>query len=337
MSSKILTLVIGGAALAGAVGVVVSGANSSSPAFEARAPQAGFVNEGEPGLVTVVSPGDLLAGCDAVATHPDDPMREAVGIPDASVIPQKAIRDCEAAVAANGDVPRAHFQLGRALSLANRKAEAIDQFALAGEYGAAQYYLGNAYRDGDGVGQSFEMALNYYLAAKSNGFAPSGADAAAIEAFLVKNTFVADAFQKPHLAQMIYSGDFSSLRPADHFVFSNYLQGMVAWFDSDQAMDHSPYCAPLLTWTGNVIHRFGPLAGLLSSGATRLGQGEYVQLGLDYFIGGPEHLDAGRRDAQRLINLHGCDSIVGERLVTNLGKGHGVLEQVVSGLAASTY
>jgi len=65
--------------------------------------------------VTVATAGEPHE-CDLQVAHPSDPDRVGPGRGSSQVLLQKAIPACRAAVAKYPDVPRFHYQLGRALT-----------------------------------------------------------------------------------------------------------------------------------------------------------------------------------------------------------------------------
>jgi hypothetical protein len=64
-----------------------------------------------------------VTACDWEAAHPSDPDRVGPGVGSRDVDTERAIRACEAAVAAHPEVARFHYQLGRALVYAADRQE----------------------------------------------------------------------------------------------------------------------------------------------------------------------------------------------------------------------
>ena len=58
---------------------------------------------------------EAITECDRLTAHPSDPDHVGEGVPSSAVVTHLAIPACRAAVAAEPDNPRLHYQLGRAL------------------------------------------------------------------------------------------------------------------------------------------------------------------------------------------------------------------------------
>lgn len=82
--------------------------------------------------------------CDELTAHPLDPDRVTTGVPTAEVELIAGIDACEAAVAAQPDNARLHYQLGRVLFYGNRGQEALHHLEIAssGGHRQAQFVLG---------------------------------------------------------------------------------------------------------------------------------------------------------------------------------------------------
>ncbi len=80
--------------------------------------------------------------CDTLAAHPFDPDRQAPGLPMQKVDAPLAEAACRRAVAASPRVMRFHYQLGRALALQNRRADAIPIFRQAASGGYRMANIG---------------------------------------------------------------------------------------------------------------------------------------------------------------------------------------------------
>lgn len=108
-------------------------------------------------LVCLLSAGaagaQTLTACDWEAAHPSDPYHVGPGVSSSEVHTGRAIAACERAVAANPEVPRFHYQLGRALVY---HADRTDgdwregmphlERAAAGGHVQAQFVLGLMYQ-----------------------------------------------------------------------------------------------------------------------------------------------------------------------------------------------
>ena len=85
-------------------------------------------------------------------------------------LPQ-AIQSYRDAVKLQSEYADAHYRLGLVLKLANRDQEAIAAFEQAAALGMAraQYFLGNAYRSGQGTSKNLPMAMWWWLRAFEQG------------------------------------------------------------------------------------------------------------------------------------------------------------------------
>ncbi len=91
---------------------------------------------------------------------------------------QSAIKAYQEALRLKPDFAEAHYRLGLVLKVAGREKEAAQELetaALAG-LAKAQYFLGNAYRSGQGVEKSLVMAITWWARAFEQGL-PEAAQA----------------------------------------------------------------------------------------------------------------------------------------------------------------
>ncbi|HSK41046.1 MAG TPA: caspase family protein, partial [Arenibaculum sp.] len=115
-------------------------------------------------------PGDLsvtVTPCDVWASNPHDPQRLVPGVEWGLVNTREAIRDCAVAVAAEPENPRLLYNLGRALDIAERfaEAEAFYRRAADARYSTAFWSLGYMYRNGRGRVRDLREAAGFYARA----------------------------------------------------------------------------------------------------------------------------------------------------------------------------
>lgn len=118
--------------------------------------------------------------CDAAAGDPLHPDRaagvmRAEGIDYKDILPDKAIRACEAALRVFPGHPRLLANLAQALHAAGRFFEAHETYQRAARESdpVAQNRLGVMRALGDGVQQSDEMAVAFYRQSADQGYAPA--------------------------------------------------------------------------------------------------------------------------------------------------------------------
>ncbi|MFZ3287772.1 MAG: lysozyme inhibitor LprI family protein [Telluria sp.] len=119
---------------------------------------------------------NLAQECDALAAHPDDPEAFTAGISDEKLNAPTAILACEAAVKAEPQTPRLHFQLARGYLKANNIESAIEQLIAAGEqgHGAALAFLADLHVEGaPGIDADPALARSLYERAVASGFQPA--------------------------------------------------------------------------------------------------------------------------------------------------------------------
>lgn len=85
-----------------------------------------------------------ITECDRLASHPRDPDRVTTGVPSSDVDIAAGIAACEAAVEANPDSARAHYQLGRVYFYADEVEQAMPhlEIASAANHRQAMFVLG---------------------------------------------------------------------------------------------------------------------------------------------------------------------------------------------------
>ena len=112
-----------------------------------------------------------LTPCDTYAASPFDPQRQTTGV--RVVNPALAIPACRSAVTTYPISPRLNYQLGRAYYAAKNFPESLAYFLRAAEqgYAAAETTLGDAFKHGTGVSQSYADAIYWYSKAAKQGFA----------------------------------------------------------------------------------------------------------------------------------------------------------------------
>ena len=180
---------------------------------------------------------DDVHPCDDVAAHNQDKQRWGRGISDEDLAPALAISRCSAAVKEHPETSRFHFQLGRALWVAQRYREAMDHLkkAAAGGHSAAFAYLGAAYKNGlGGVPQDNDRAMKFYAAAAEGGFNIAEEALATLQQEAKQGTFSSEGFQEPGIVQGLYTGDFS-LFPSEYeqWFLDVYLLSFSEWFNDE--------------------------------------------------------------------------------------------------------
>ena len=85
-----------------------------------------------------------ITECDRLASHPRDPDRVTTGVPSSDVDIAAGIAACEAAVKANPDNARVHYQLGRVYFYADQVERAMPhlEIASAASHRQAMFVLG---------------------------------------------------------------------------------------------------------------------------------------------------------------------------------------------------
>lgn len=92
----------------------------------------------------VVSAAEEITECDRLVSHPLDPDRVTTGVPSSEVDGPAGIAACEAAVKADPDSARAHYQLGRVYFYEGRADKAMPhlEVAAAANHRQAMFVLG---------------------------------------------------------------------------------------------------------------------------------------------------------------------------------------------------
>ena len=103
--------------------------------------------------------------CDRMAAHQYDPYRIAPPVKFSKIPGSQAVEACREAMSRLGKVPRLLLQHGRALSAANKSAQAVAAYRAAADldYPIAWNNLGYMYEAGDGVDKDMSRAATYYL------------------------------------------------------------------------------------------------------------------------------------------------------------------------------
>ena len=97
------------------------------------------------GLIAgTVSADDHITECDRLISHPLDPDRVTTGVPTAEMDHAAGIAACLAAIEADPDSARAHYQLARVYFYADQVDKAMPhlEIASAGNYRQAMFVLG---------------------------------------------------------------------------------------------------------------------------------------------------------------------------------------------------
>lgn len=117
----------------------------------------------------------LVDACDKYAAQTEDPGRVVAGVPMDMLNADKAVPACETAVGAYPTSERFQYQLGRALTRAERYPEALEWYGKAAEdnYPAALAALGYMHDSGLGVESDSGAAAAWYRKAADLGHAPS--------------------------------------------------------------------------------------------------------------------------------------------------------------------
>jgi len=270
---------------------------------------------------------DIVA-CDEAASHPADPERRAIGVPDERMVPVTAIELCETALQRDPGNPRIHYQLGRALWLAAREGEAFSHFVAAAYdgYGPALAGLAEAYVSGRGLpaGEAKDLvaALHFFERAAQARFRPAEAEVIWLRDFLKE--FDEYLFQNPVFANLLYVGNFSNIQKEDHEIllaFTSYINGFIRQLDSEQFYDHYKECQPLLDKIGILSAEWSQVNQLflLMQNSDGLSFENFLPTML--LMGRHTHIaeDQGWRDASVMAeNYNGCKSDVSRRMVAHL-------------------
>ncbi len=112
-----------------------------------------------------------IEACDVLAAHPDDPKRVRDGVPFAALDAAAAVSACEAAIAAQPEEPRYHFQYARALHKEDRLQTALTHYRRAAElgYAAANYALALMFSESESLPSGKKKAFNAFKDAAEGG------------------------------------------------------------------------------------------------------------------------------------------------------------------------
>lgn len=151
-------------------------AADTRPALCALIIAMGFALGAPPALADVTR-------CDALAGHPLDPHKVALGVNFLDINVRQAVAACNAALKEDARNPRLRFELGRALERSGAYADAVTAYHAAAEagYAAAQNALGAMYQDGLGVTPDKGQAQAWFKQAADQGYQPAVAALVAME------------------------------------------------------------------------------------------------------------------------------------------------------------
>ena len=261
-----------------------------------------------------------ISKSDELASHPEDPDRMAAGVTMEKIVPRLALQACEESVSEYPKSARFHYQMGRALIASGRKQDAIKSFekASAMGYRMANFNLGKAYAEGDGVAVDLAKGEMYFKKAADAGVQP------AVEA-LAQFTFSSADFSNPEFFQAIYDGDFKSLQ-ADPTGLATYVSTFVDSFAGTPGCGQVLSNQAMASIRGHVTakvfgmflggaagarhdHAPGDFAGAAGAGA-RAGDQLSRRLGA--------MIDKGKADAQLFYDRYSCDTPVANRFFNNL-------------------
>lgn len=112
-----------------------------------------------------------IESCDVLAAHPDDPKRVRDGVSFAKLDAAAAEAACEAAIAAQPEEPRYHFQYARALHKEGRLPTALTHYRRAAElgYAAANYALALMFSESESLPSGKKKAFNAFKDAAEGG------------------------------------------------------------------------------------------------------------------------------------------------------------------------
>jgi hypothetical protein len=267
------------------------------------------------------SPSDALRHCDAMASHPHDPGRRAMGIPDDQLIPEPTIEACTAAVRSYPDNARAWFELGRAQLGARRYKEAFAAFNDAAQrsYDPAKKYIGDAFLEGWGLPASERQdaftAMHWYKQACGRTCDPSAGNVGFPDAekalretddYLTRHTFDPSIFLVPQFMKALYTDDFRGLNMT---AFLPYVAGFAEELGGDKILYVDSNCKPLSTISTDFVTTANAFLGILQNDSSS------IVTGMVNLITYP---DKGARDAVALVNRYKCDSPIARRIMENI-------------------
>ncbi len=272
------------------------------------------------------SAAEALKKCDALASHPHDPNRFAVGVSDEQFAPGAAIEACEPAVRLNPELARVWFEMGRAYWIGQRDKEAFSAFIEAAKrnYAPAMKYIGDAYQTGRGLPssqkQDAQTALDWYKKSAAGGFEDGKKAVAETEDKIKKdqaeaesNKFDPSIFQRPDFMTYVYT--LSAIPPKEMELFRIYMHGFVMELGGDQILFVDSKCKPLVPSRTAVAVRDSMFAMFAIQPRADMAHGNYQGwLNSAQF----NAFTQGQRDAVELVNRYGCQSEVARTLVDNI-------------------
>jgi TPR repeat protein len=261
---------------------------------------------------------EVIAKCDALASHPHDMERHAVGVADDQIIPGAAIEACEHAVKVSPDLARVRFELGRAYWSANRDSDALLAFSTAAKagYAPAMKYIGDAYLEGRGLPSRTQAdtykAIEWYKQSGDAGFSEGKQAFQETSERLSKLTLDESAFNKGnYIHDIYYNTSEDGISP---IFFTTYVQAFVEELGGDKLLYVDQQCRPLINQLGLTALNFAQMISLLPmfKDQNSLIMGGLSMLGSDYAK------DFGVRDATALVDRYGCKSPVTKRILQNI-------------------
>lgn len=327
---KQFAAVLAGFVLGGVTSIVTSSVALQQmviPAVKEGTSVAISQSKTEPPLVDVSS----IKRCDELASHPGDINRQFAGVSDGDLALGAAISACAEAITIAPTNPRLQFQLGRVLWEAGRHSEAFEAFVNAAQdpgYGAAEKFIGDAYRDGKGLPQdqqqSADVALEWYEISVKNGFKPAQADVVATREYIKKLRFDPSLFQNPRIMEILYNGNLQDTKNTVELF--HMISGFYKFLDSEQAVDHAPKCKTMFGLFDMQKAKLGEIAGYVDAFTSSNASIEKKILStVTNIVKGTYQVDSGQRDALNLINHYGCDSAVGRTIIRNIKKSEQLL------------
>lgn len=285
--------------------------------------------------------------CDDVAAHPSDKQKWGKGVSDADLAPPLAIKQCGDAIKQHPDTPRFHFQLGRALWIAQKYKEAVVHLGMAGEKGhtASYAFLGEAYMKGlGGLRANADKATKAFEIAARGGFEPANDALSKAQAQNYKETFSSEGFQFPHVMTAFYKGDFSELKSDDRsqryqiylymLEFNRFFADPQAQFLQGQNGQNIAACRQLYDpeveriLVTDVTTRSNPFGDTVEEqGRNALARGleMFLQMreqGVSALTEPIMNMDVtkqkGQQDAVNLVATYGCESEITKQIYRNI-------------------
>jgi hypothetical protein len=261
---------------------------------------------------------EIVAKCDAQASHPQDTDRRSKGVADDQLVPGAAIEACERAARASPDLARVWFELGRGYWMANRDSDAFAAFVRAAKsnYAPAMKYIGDAYLEGRGLpsgeDQDVQIALQWYKKSNDGGFREGGKALQEANDYIYKNIFDQSVFQNQDYMSRLYNDNFEKIQMP--ILFMAYLKAFVDELGGDKILYVDSNCKPLITAIGDTILSVIQTMSYLSL----LGDKNPIITGGISLLFSEFAEDQGKRDAVTLVNRYGCKSVIAKRIVNNI-------------------